>query len=90
MRKYVLPIFMVILLAAIHLYISTSGISIQYENAKLKVEFNKLYQEMRNLKSEVSREEALGRVEKIAIGELKMEYPENLEYIVISEEGIKR
>lgn len=86
MKRYVWPIFFIVLLAAAHLFIFTGSIGIKYDSARLKADFKKLYQENRQLKCAVSREESLGRIENLAVSKLDMYYPEEVNYIVTTGE----
>ena len=87
MKRYIWPIFVIVLLAAAHLFIFTGSIGIKYDSAGLKNDFKKLYQENRQLKCLVSMEESLDRIENEAVLKLEMYYPEEVNYIVTTRES---
>lgn len=87
MKRYIWPMFIIVLLAAAHLFIFTGSIGIKYDSARLKADFKKSYQENRQLKCLVSKEESLDRIEDVAVSKLDMYYPEEVNYIVTTREG---
>jgi len=86
MKRYIWPIFVIVLLAAAHLFIFTGSIGIKYDSVRLKNDFKKSYQENRQLKCLVSKEESLDRIEGVAVLKLDMYYPEEVNYIVTTGE----
>jgi len=87
MRRYIILVGLIVILALLHLYIFTRSISLKYNIARLKIEFGKHYQENRKLNNWVAREESLDKVERVATGSLNMFYPEQVNYIVITGEA---
>ncbi|HTY13828.1 MAG TPA: hypothetical protein VMD02_06545 [Candidatus Omnitrophota bacterium] len=82
MRRYSFLIAIVILLALTHLFIFTGSVGLKYDSAKLKIEFDKDYQENRMLRYLESKGESLGHVEQVSASKLGMVYPEKVEYIL--------
>ncbi len=82
MRRYAVLIILVLLLALTHLFIFTGSVGLKYDSVKLKMEFEKSYQENRMLRCLESKGESLGRVEQLARTKMDMIYPNNVEYII--------
>jgi len=74
-------------LAAVHLAIYTSSIKKGFEIDDLKKQLDAIRNENRYMSYLVAKEEALPRIEQVAKNKLKMEYPENMNYIVVSSES---
>ncbi|OGC03358.1 hypothetical protein A2276_00355 [candidate division WOR-1 bacterium RIFOXYA12_FULL_43_27] len=70
----------IVILAIAHLYLQNKGITLKYEYAKLKVEFQKLYDQNRYYISQVSKKMALDRIEKEAKN-MEMEFPKEVVYV---------
>jgi len=87
MKKYTWPILIVLILAFVHLFIFTKSVSLKYEVANLKVNFNKEYQDNRYLNNSLAEAESLDKIEKVATGKLGMYYPPTINYIVLSKEA---
>jgi hypothetical protein len=83
MKNYLIMLAIVLTLALAHLFIFTGSISLNYDLVKLKVQFQKLYQENRGLNCLLARGEALDRVES-ASAKMGMVYPGSVNYIVVS------
>ena len=80
-------IVVIVALAMLHLYIFTRSIRLKYEVADLRARFQKIYRSNRLLRSVVAERESLDRIEKIAKAEGRMYYPEEVTYIMITEEA---
>jgi len=90
MRKFMgisAVLVIIVALAMLHLYIFTRSIRLKYEVADLHVRFQKIYRSNRYLSSVVAERESLGRIEKIAKAEGRMYYPEEVTFIMITEEA---
>jgi cell division protein FtsL len=87
MRRYIILVGLIVLLALVHLYIFTRSIGLKYNIARLRIEFSRHYQENRKLNNWVARAESLDKVERVATGSLNMFYPEKINYIIITGEA---
>jgi len=86
-KAFILLIFFVSL-AFVHLLIYTQNINLKYENEALKREYFELHSKNRNLRAEVEKKKALGRIEYIAITKLGMIRPKSINYVkMVTEEG---
>ncbi len=86
-RKAVAVLVLFLTLAGVHLFISAKNIGLKYRITDLKIKLAELNSLSRQLGSQMSREEDLGRVETYAKAKLGMVYPENITYIVVSGSG---
>lgn len=86
-RQIVFLFFLVIVFALVHLYIQNKSISLKYGYAKEKVKFQKLYDQNRYYSYLASKKGALNIIEEKARRNLGMDYPENITYIIASEEA---
>ncbi|NQU17183.1 MAG: hypothetical protein HQ564_03865 [Candidatus Saganbacteria bacterium] len=85
-KSVFIMILVIVVLAMLHLYIQNKSISLKYAYTGLKGKFQKLYDQNRYYNSLVSRRQSLERIEKIALDELRMLYPENMVYIIVDKE----
>ena len=69
------------------LYIYTQNITLKYETVRLKVKLKELKVSYRFLASKLSAEESLAKIESKAGSKLGMYPPENVSYIISTEEG---
>ena len=79
-------ILFLIILALVHLYVYTKNVGINYEIEAMKETFNKLYSENHYMASEISALSRLDRIEKLAKENLKMVYPEKVNYLIVTQE----
>jgi len=86
-RKAVAILVLFLALAGVHLFIYAKNIGLKYRITDLKIKLAELNSLSRQLGSQMSQEEDLGRVEEYAKGKLGMVYPENVTYIVLSGSG---
>lgn len=86
MKRLILPVGSILILAFIHLFFFAQSVSLKYELTDLKMKFMEIYKKNRYLSSTLARLESLDRVEETAVKKLDMVYPENLNYIIISAE----
>lgn len=86
-RKAVAILVLFLALAGLHLFIYAKNIGLKYRVTDLKIKLAELNSLSRTLGSQLSQEEDLNYVEKIAKTKLGMIYPENITYIVMSASG---
>ncbi len=86
-RKAVAILVLFLTLAGVHLFIYAKNIGLKYRMTDLKIKLAELNSLSRQLGSQLSREEDLGKVEQYAKTKLGMVYPENITYIVTSAGG---
>ena len=79
-----------VLLSVIHLSISTGSIKTSYEISELKQQLDAIKPENRYLNYLAAKAEALPRIEKLATNKLKMEYPQKMNYVIVSKESEAR
>lgn len=70
----------------LHLFIFTQSIALKYEVTNLKLKYKEIKSKNRNLSYELSKKEALPKIEQLA-AKLGMSYPERVNYIVLSTEA---
>lgn len=70
----------IVILAISHLYLQNRGYALKYEYAKMKVEFQKLYDQNRYYVYQVSQKLSLDRIEKEAKN-MEMEFPKEVVYV---------
>lgn len=87
MKRLILPVGSILILAFIHLFLFAQSVSLKYELTDLKMKFMEIYKKNRYLSSTLARLESLDRVEEQAVKKLDMLYPENINYIVLSGEA---
>jgi len=80
-RRAIFTLVLIVILAAIHLYVYTQNIDLKYQNTDLKIELNELHSKNRLLGSQVAKKEDLKQIEKIAKEKLGMIYPSKMHYI---------
>lgn len=81
-----MPALIIVFLAFIHLFFFAQSVSLKYELTDLKVKFMDIYQKNRYTQSVLAERSSLELVEKAA-QKLDMVYPENVTYIILSEEA---
>jgi hypothetical protein len=86
LRRVILPALIIVVLAFIHLFFFAQSVSLKYELTDLKMKFMEIYQKNRYTQSVLAGRESLELVEKAA-RKLDMVYPENINYIILSEEA---
>ncbi|NQT30632.1 MAG: cell division protein FtsL [Candidatus Saganbacteria bacterium] len=84
---FILAVF--VILAGIHLFITTQNIGLKYKTTDLKIRLNELLSKNRALGSQLAKKENLKNIEKYAREKLGMVYPKKINYIVISKEKKK-
>jgi cell division protein FtsL len=89
-RQAILVLIVFVALAGIHLYINTQNIGLKYRVTDLKIKLSEIRSKNRLVISQVAGKEDLSRIEKYARENLKMTYPDKINYIFpgqISKEG---
>ena len=81
-RKAVAILLLFLAFAAVHLYIYVQNIRLKYQITDAKIIFNELNSQNRLLGSQVSRDENLSVIEKLAKEKLGMVYPDDLHYVL--------
>lgn len=71
-------------LLVIHLAIDTTTMNANYEINALRSQLSALKQQNRNLKYVVAKELSLNKIDNIARGKLGMEYPVNMNYVIMA------
>ena len=87
MKRLILPVGSILILAFIHLFFFAQSVSLKYELTDLKMKFMEIYKKNRYLSSALARLESLQLIEDQATKKLDMIYPENINYIVLSGEA---
>ncbi len=87
MKRLILPVGSILILAFIHLFLFAQSVSLKYELTDLKMKFMEIYKKNRYLSSALARLESLQLIEDQATKKLDMIYPENINYIVLSGEA---
>ena len=80
-------ISILIVLALLHLYIYTKNVGVNYEIEAMKTQFSDLYSENHYLASEISAQSRPDRIEDYAKNKLGMEYPVQINYLIVSQES---
>lgn len=86
-RRASLILVVFVIFSAIHLYVTTQNISLKYQLTELKIKLAELKSNNRLLGSQISARENLRTIEEKARQELKMIYPEKINYILVSKEA---
>ena len=90
--KFRLAVFILAVLvvfAGVHLFFYTQNIGIKYRATDAKIKLQDLKSNNRALESQLAAQENLWSIEKTAKEKLKMFYPEQINYILPSEQGSK-
>ena len=81
-RRAVLILLLFVVLAGSHLFINTQNIGLKYKTTDLKIKLSEIRSKNRYLQVQVARKENLKLVEKTAREQLKMVYPQTINYIL--------
>ena len=86
--RAVATLFVFVVLAGIHLYVYTQNVNLNYSVTDLKIKLGDLRSRNRYLGSKVAEKEDLSVIEKVAREKLGMFYPEEINYILVTPEGL--
>lgn len=81
-RQAMLILTILVILAGVHLAITTQNIALKYATTDLKIKLGELKSKNRVLGVQVARQENLGLIEQKASGKLKMFYPAKVNYVI--------
>ena len=88
--KFRLAVFILVILvalAAAHLFVYTQNISLKFQISDIKIKLSQVRSQNRSLGAEMATLQNLNRIEKIAKEKLKMIYPEEMNYLLITPEA---
>jgi hypothetical protein len=82
-RQAVAVLAGLVILAVIHLAITTQNIALKYATTDLKIKLGEVKSKNRVLGTQVARKENLSLIDQAATGKLKMSYPGKIKYVIL-------